>query len=122
MAHCAVAGMTYEERGTSAKIGIVGNGWRAQFFHRAAAALPNRLSVVGVVARSASAAEAVARDWRVPTFGSVGELVRRQRPDYLIVSVPRASAPGLIVESVELGLPVLTETPPATERDSLAAP
>jgi len=104
-----------------ATIGIVGNGWRAQFFQRSAAARPDALRVVGVVAHSAHTAEAVERDWHQPTFGSIAELVRAERPNFIIVSVPRDVAPGLIEESVELGVPVLTETPPAGDLAGLGA-
>jgi predicted dehydrogenase len=102
-------------------IGIVGNGWRAQFFQRSAAALPGSLRVAGVATHSARTAETVARDWHQPTFGSVAELVRAEHPDFLIVSVPRDVAPALIEESVELGIPVLTETPPAPDLAGLVA-
>lgn len=51
------------------RFGIVGSGWRAEFFARLARALPERLAVVGVVTRSAERAARVEAEWGCPPFG-----------------------------------------------------
>jgi predicted dehydrogenase len=35
-----------------ARFGVIGSGWRSEFFLRIAAALPDQLQVAGIVARS----------------------------------------------------------------------
>ncbi|HEY4269778.1 MAG TPA: Gfo/Idh/MocA family oxidoreductase [Galbitalea sp.] len=101
------------------RFAIVGNGWRAQFFHRIAAALPDEFEIVGVVVRSASTADAVAATWGAPTFDSLGTLFLRERPDFVVASVPRNVASEVMAECVVAGVAVLSETPPADSADDL---
>ncbi|MFD4791657.1 Gfo/Idh/MocA family oxidoreductase [Streptomyces sp. NPDC058459] len=54
--------------------GIVGGGWRAEFFVRPARALRERLALAGVVTRLAERAAQVEAEWSVPAFHTVGEL------------------------------------------------
>lgn len=51
------------------RFGIVGSGWRAEFFARLARALPERLAVAGVVTRSAERAAQVEAEWGCPPSG-----------------------------------------------------
>lgn len=51
------------------RFGIVGSGWRAEFFARLARALPERLAVAGVVTRSAERAAQVEAGWGCPPSG-----------------------------------------------------
>ncbi|WP_250003535.1 Gfo/Idh/MocA family protein [Actinoplanes sp. M2I2] len=88
---------------------VVGSGWRAEMFWRLAAGLPG-VECVGAVVRTP-------RDLPVPAFTSLDEV----RPDFLVTAVPWAANPGVIVEAVERGIPVLAETPPAPDADGLAA-
>ena len=104
-----------------ARFAIVGNGWRAQFFHRVAAALPDALSVSGVVVRSEQTAERVRKHWACPTYSSVAELVAADRPDFLISSVPTEITASVVEACVALGVPVLAETPPAADVAALRA-
>jgi predicted dehydrogenase len=104
---------------TEARVGIVGDGWRAQFFHRIAAALPAEFSIVGVVVRSAETAARVESNWGTATYSSVEELVAAQHPDFVIACAPRDVNVEVMVSCVELGVPVLCETPPAGDVASL---
>ncbi|GAA1611871.1 hypothetical protein GCM10009789_77780 [Kribbella sancticallisti] len=81
--------------------------------------MPERFAVSGVVTRSAERGGEVEREWRVPTFRSVDELVTADKPDFVIVSVPWETAPGLTADLVARGIPVLTETPPAPDVEGL---
>ncbi len=101
------------------RVGVVGHGWRAEFFLRLAQSLPQRLRLVGVVARRPESREAVSRRWDVPAYGSVGELAREQRPEYAVSSVPWAANPDVVTELVGHGIPVLCETPPAPDLPGL---
>ncbi len=94
---------------------LVGSAWRAQLFAEVARRLPDRLTLVGAVVRRPQSAEEVARSWSVPAFLSPEELARSSRPDFVVTAVPRSVNPGLVSAFVELGIPVLTETPPAED-------
>jgi predicted dehydrogenase len=103
----------------ASRFGIVGTGWRAEFYLRLARLLPTQVEVVGLVGHSPDRTEAASKRWGVPAHGSVAELVASQRPDFVVVSVPWAATPGLVQAAVELGVPVLSETPPAPDLDGL---
>jgi predicted dehydrogenase len=100
------------------RFGIVGSGWRSEFFVRLARALPRRLAVAGVVTRSPERAEAVRTRWGVPAFRTVGELLAAE-PEFVIPSVPWEVTPEVTRELVEHGVPVLAETPPAPDAAGL---
>jgi predicted dehydrogenase len=103
----------------ASRFGIVGTSWRAQFYLRLARLLPAQVEVVGLVGHSPDRAETAATRWGVPAYGSVAELVASQRPDFVVISVLPTAAPGLVQAAVELGVPVLSETPPAPDLDGL---
>lgn len=97
-----------------ATFAVVGTGWRAGFFHRAARSLPGLLRVSGVVTRSGRAEVEGAT-----AFADLDALLAAERPDFVIVSVPREAAPSAIRELVGAGLPTLVETPPAADLEDL---
>ena len=101
------------------RIGIVGTGWRTDFFLRIASALTEQVSLVGLATRSAEKGAAVEAAWGIPTVRDVEELIDRFRPDFVISSVPWAVTPGIIETVVGHGIPILAETPPAPDHDGL---
>jgi len=103
------------------RYGVVGTAWRAEYFLRLASLLPDRLHVTGVVGRDPERTGRFGDRWGVPGFGSLSEMVARERPDFVVVAVPRLSAPTITRDAVEMRLPVLCETPPALDFDGLAA-
>lgn len=100
------------------KFAIVGTGWRSEFFLRVAAAAPERLQVVAVMAHSDASAERIARHWDVPIVRSLDELPRYS-PEFVIAAVSWPAMPGVVTELVELGAHVLAETPPAPTVEGL---
>jgi predicted dehydrogenase len=100
------------------RVGVVGAGWRAQYFLRLASQMPDRFEVVGLVGNRPEAAAQAAARWGVPALGSLDVLAAR-RPDFLVSAVSWASSPLVTQEAVRLKLPVLTETPPAADLDGL---
>jgi len=101
--------------------GVVGTGWRAQFYLRLARLLPDRLAITGVGVRRASTAARVTERWGLPAYLSPAELARHQRPDFVVSSVPWKANPGTVTALVEAGMRVLSETPPAPDIDGLRA-
>jgi len=102
-----------------ARFGVVGVGWRAQYYLRLASLLPDRLEVVGILGRDPERAARSAGRWSVPAYGSIAELVASQHPDFLVSTVPWGVTPGVVEAAVALGVPILCETPPAPDLDGL---
>jgi predicted dehydrogenase len=105
----------------AATFGLVGGGFRAQFFLRIAQAMPELFRATGLVVRDPTRAQAMQSRWGAPTYPSLAALLDRPRPDFLVLSVPRGAAPALLTEAAAARLPVLTETPPAADLAGLLA-
>jgi predicted dehydrogenase len=102
------------------RFGLVGSGWRSEFFVRLARALPDRLTVTGVVTRSAERAERIEAEWGVPAHRDIDALLAAQeRPEFVIPSVPWAITPEVTKDLVHREVPVLAETPPAADLEGL---
>ena len=99
---------------------IVGAGWRAAFFLRVAAAMPERLRVTGVLARDPVRAAATADLGAVPVRATLDALLA-DRPGFVVTAVPWALTPALIRDLASRGVPVLAETPPAPDLAGLDA-
>ncbi len=101
-------------------LSVIGAGWRAEFFFRIARELPSLFNISGVMTRSRERSEAVGESWGLRTFDTIDGLLS-QSPEFVVVSIPRGAAPGVITDLVSRGVPVLTETPPGPDVESLAA-
>lgn len=98
------------------RFGIVGGaGWRSEFFLRIVRELSDRFEVTGMVVRDPEKGRALEGQWDVPTFRDVEELLgsKASDTDFVIVSVPRKAAPGIVRQLAARDMPVLCETPPA---------
>ncbi|SEO13045.1 Gfo/Idh/MocA family protein [Paenibacillus sp. OV219] len=102
------------------RFGIVGSGWRTDFYLRIAKALPERFEVSGVVVRNEEKARKLAEDWQVPVYRSIASLVEDGKPAFVVTSVPWDANPGVIEELARIGMPVLSETPPAPDLNALS--
>lgn len=100
------------------RFGIVGSGWRVRFFLRAAAA-SEKLEVAGIAARTPEHAAGLVEEFDVPLFSSMAEMVQKATPDFVVTSVPWSANPGVVRDLVDLEMPVLSETPPATTLEEL---
>ncbi|QHW33877.1 Gfo/Idh/MocA family oxidoreductase [Paenibacillus rhizovicinus] len=106
---------------SAVRFGIVGGGWRTEFFMRIAEALPGRFRVAGVVIRDAGKGEAFEREWGVPTYRTLDALLSGTSPAFVVVSVPRKVAPSIMLELADRGVPTLCETPPAETLEELVS-
>lgn len=93
--------------------GVVGAGWRTEFFMRIVRACAERFSVAGVVVRNDEKRIAFENRWGVPVFASIDAMLERAAPTFVISSVPWGVNPGVVEHLVSRGMPVLSETPPA---------
>ncbi len=96
-----------------ARFGIVGAGWRVNWFLRAARALPDKLQVVGLAARRPQRAFDLAAAYGVNIYRSPAEMIAAEAPDFVVTSVSWQANPHIIRQLVEQDMPVLSETPPA---------
>ena len=101
------------------RFAVVGAGWRTLFYRRVAAALGERFHLTGVVTRSQARAAEVKAAWGVDAYPNVHALVEADRPDFVVLCVPRDATVAWLDALTEAGLPVLCETPPAADLDGL---
>lgn len=107
--------------GGAIKFGLVGGGWRAEFYLRIAKALPEHFEVTRIFMRNAEKGRAMTEQWGVPTVQTMEAFL--DEPDYAfaVVSVSRSVCPEYIALLADAGVPVLSETPPAEDVASLQA-
>jgi len=98
---------------------LVGGGWRAEFYLRVAAACPDRFRLTGLVVRNAEKGAALTEQWNVPTFRTLEELLDGESPRFVVTSVPWAANPEVVLALVQRGVPVLSETPPAPDVETM---
>jgi predicted dehydrogenase len=102
------------------RFALVGSGWRAGFFQRVAAALPDLFDLTGLLTRDPETGDAVARDWGTASHRTLDGLLAA-KPKFVVVSVPWPITPVLLRELTDRGVPALAETPPAPDLDGLKA-
>ena len=103
------------------RFGIVGHGWRADFYLRLTRQLPERFACAGIVTRDVEARAALEREWGVPAFPDVAALVAGTSPELVVTSVSAAANSTVLRSAVRSGVAVLAETPPATDVAELRA-
>jgi predicted dehydrogenase len=101
--------------------GIIGGGWRAEFYLRIAQALPQRFRVRGMMVRDGAKGQALEARWGVHTYRTLDELLEAGGLDFVVVSVPWPVTPVMLRELARRGMPALSETPPAPDLEGLIA-
>ncbi len=87
---------------------LIGWGWRAQQFAAIAVRAPHWFRLTGILRQKPDGTEPAS------TVTSLDRLLQTE-PQFVVVSVPRATAAELTLELARRGVPVLTETPPAED-------
>ncbi|NHN30464.1 Gfo/Idh/MocA family protein [Paenibacillus agricola] len=98
---------------------IGGAGFRAQYFLRIAQALPEQFRVSGMVVRDEAKGQAMEEQWHVATYRELDQLLAKERPDFVVLSVKASAAFDYMAQLTERGIPVLAETPPAPDLEGL---
>jgi predicted dehydrogenase len=98
---------------------IGGGGFRAQYFLRIAQALPEQFRVSGMVVRDEVKGSAMEQQWNARTYRNLEQLLAKERPDFVVLSVSSSAAMDYMLELTERGIPVLAETPPAPNLEGL---
>lgn len=97
---------------------VIGTGWRAMFFIRAAKNLPERFEVTGVLTRTQERAQAFEREHGVRAFTQMDELLATE-PEFVVSCVTKAAMEETTIALMERGMNVLSETPLATDVEGL---
>lgn len=100
-------------------IAIIGGGWRAEFYLRIAQALPEKFNIQAMVVRNEEKGAIAEQQWGIRTYRTLEDMAEKVDIDFAVVSVPRSASPAVIIELAQRGIPILAETPPAADLDSL---
>lgn len=98
---------------------VIGIGWRAEFFLRIAKALASRFEISGVVSSRANKREEIKNRWGLKAYQSAEELLMKENPDFVVLSISKEAAAEMILKLAETEVPILAETPPATNLTKL---
>lgn len=106
---------------TPVRIGVIGGGWRADYYLRVAQQLPDSFSVGGVLVRSTASADRITATWALQAVTDLQSFLKLGPFDYVALVVPSEAASQYMLELIAANIPVLTETPPARDLAALNA-
>ncbi len=95
------------------KYGIVGAGWRSEFYLRIADLLPDTFKVSGIYIRNEQKRTEFSEKYNVPIFDTLEKLLETDF-DFIVSCVNKSGICGTVREFAEKNIPVLTETPIGT--------
>ncbi len=100
------------------RFAVVGSGWRSLFFWRIACAYPEQFQMTAMLCRSKEKAEKMRQEYGVPAVTSEEE-VKSTNPEFIVVAVNKTSICEVSIHWMEMGYPVLCETPAALTLEEL---
>jgi predicted dehydrogenase len=100
------------------RFGLIGSGWRAEFYIRIAKAVPERFELTEVLIRDKEKGEKFASTFGVKVVNTLDELIQ-SNPDYVVLSIKRGTVTDYLIELFKKRIPVLCETPPGETVESL---
>lgn len=100
------------------RFGIIGSGWRAMFYLRAAKALPEQFDLCMVLCRREEEARRIREQYDVPACCDEKAMLEA-KPDFVVSCVNKAAMCDTVIKWLGLGVPVLSETPVSLERERL---
>ncbi|WEG10950.1 Gfo/Idh/MocA family oxidoreductase [Pullulanibacillus sp. KACC 23026] len=98
---------------------IGGSSFRAQYYLRIAQALPKLFQICGMVVRNEDKGQELEKTWNVSTYRTLEQLLEKENPNFIVVSVSGSMIPSFLLRLGELGIPALSETPPAPNLEAL---
>jgi predicted dehydrogenase len=103
------------------KIGLIGYGKGGRYFHAPLIASMPHATFAGVVTRSPERRQDLSNDYpKVPAFDSLADMVA-SGIDAVVISTPLASRRDLILQAIELGVPVVSDKPFAPDAHTAQA-
>lgn len=100
------------------RFGLIGSGWRAEFYIRIAKALPGIFDLTAVLIRDSEKGKNFSEKFNVPVVNTLDELENTE-PEFIVLAIKRGTVTEYLIRLFEKGIPVLTETPPGEDVDSL---
>lgn len=95
------------------KYGLVGAGWRSEFYLRIADLLPDTFKVSGIYIRNRQKREEFSKKYNVPIFDTLEKLLQTDY-DFIVSCVNKAGICDTVRELAGKNIPLLTETPIGT--------
>ena len=92
------------------KYGIIGAGWRAEFYLRIAALVPEKFSVSGIYIRNEMKRKEFSKKYDAPVFDNPEDLLKTDF-DFIVSCVNKSSINEIAQMLSDKGIAVLTETP-----------
>lgn len=99
--------------------GIIGGGWRAEFYLRIAKELPEQFEVSRILIRDEQKARVMEQQWGVRTVRTFEAFADQIDYSFAVLSVTWEANPQLIIQLSNMDIPVLAETPPAPDIEGL---
>ncbi len=108
------------EAGVNRKVrfALVGSGWRADFFQRIAKELPEQFEITMNLVHTKERAMEIEECWKVPATTDI-EAVMETKPEFVVICVPKAVGLKYAKKFMKKSLPILYETPAATNKEEL---
>ena len=100
------------------RFGLIGSGWRAEFYIRIAKALPEMFDLAAVMIRGKEKGEAFSEKFGVKVVNTLDELVEKE-PEFVVMAIKRGIVTENLINLFKRGIPVLTETPPGEDVEAL---
>lgn len=99
--------------------GIIGSGWRSEFYMRAAKLMPDKFEICGVVTTNRERADKIRESFGLRIFKTADEMLKNTNPEFVVVSVAKAAAADVSLSLLNKSVPVLAETPAADSIEKL---
>ena len=100
------------------KYGIIGAGWRSEFYLKIAALLPDTFKVSGIFIRNPENQKEFSKKYNVPIFDTLEKLLKTDF-DFIVSCVNKAGICDTVRELCNKDIPVLTETPIGTSLNEI---
>lgn len=96
------------------KYGIIGAGWRSEFYLRIAALVPEKFTVSGIYIRNEYKRQEFSKKYNAPIFNNLNDLLKTDF-DFIVSCVNMDSINETAQMLADKGIAVLTETPVSTD-------
>lgn len=100
------------------RYGVVGAGWRAEFYLRIAALVPEKFEVTGIFVRNPDERQRIADTYSAKVCESLEQLLDTGC-DFVVSCVKSSAILDTAATLAERDMPVLTETPAGTDLDMI---
>lgn len=98
--------------------GLIGSGWRAEFYIRLAKAVPDRFDLKAVLIRDPEKGRAFGEKHQVTVVNDLDSLLARE-PQFVVLAIKRGCVTDYLLNLFAKGVPVLAETPPGESPEDL---